>query len=237
MTTFVLVHGAWHGGWVWRKVAAPLRAKGHRVFTPTLTGLGERAHLASLDVNLDTHIQDVIGLLEAEELTDVVLVGHSYAGVVITGVADKAAGRLSGLVYIDAFVPESGFSLQSNNPIRFEMFAKHVDNDGNDTMILPADASMWAVVDPADVEWLNRRLTAQPINTYTQKLVHDVNFEEFESLTYIYASGNKLGQFDKFTDKFSADPAWQYYAVGCGHEVMVDRPDKLIEILSEVAGD
>ena len=237
MTIFVFVPGAWHGGWVCRKVAGPLRAKGHRVFTPTLTGLGECAHLASLDVDLDTHIQDIVGLLEKEELSDVVLVGHSYAGMVITGVADKAANRLRGLVYIDAFVPESGMSMQANNPSRFAMFAKLVDDEGNDTMILPADAGMWSVVDEADVEWLNRRLTPQPINTYTQPLIHDVNFAAFDSLTYIYAAGNKLGQFDKYADKFSADPAWQYYSVGCGHEVMVDRPDQLVEILTEVAGD
>jgi len=237
MTTFVFVHGAWQGGWVWRKVAPPLRALGHRVFTPTLTGLGERAHLATLDVNLDTHIQDIVGLLKTEEVTDVVLVGHSYASMVITGVADQAAEHLQGLVYIDAFVPESGVSMQSNNPSRFEMFAKHVDDKNNETMILAPDAGMWDIVEAADADWLNRHLTPQPIKTYTQKIDHAVNFAEFESLTYVHAAGNKLGQFDKYADKFSADPAWQYYSVGCGHEVMVDRPDKLIEILSEVAGD
>jgi len=237
MTTFVLVHGAWHGGWVWRKVAAPLRALGHRVFTPTLTGLGERAHLATLEVNLDTHIQDIVGVLETEELTDVVLVGHSYAGMVITGAADKAAEHLQGLVYIDAFVPESGVSMQSNNPARFEMFAKLVDDKDNETMILPPDSGMWDIVEAADADWLNRRLMPQPINTYTQKLDHEVNFAEIGSLVYVYASGNKLGQFDKYADKFSADPAWQYHSVGCGHEVMVDRPDKLVEILSEFSAD
>ncbi len=236
MTTFVLIHGAWHGGWVWRKVDAPLRAAGHRVFTPTLTGLGERAHLASLDVDLDTHIQDIVGLLEAEELTDVLLVGHSYAGIVITGVADKAAERLRGLVYIDAFVPDSDFSLQANNPSRFEMFAKLVDDEGDDIMILPADANMWSVEDEDDVDWLNRRMTPQPINTYRQKLTYTVRLEDVGNLTYIYAAGNKLGQFDKYAGMLSVDSTWQYYSVDCGHEVMVDRPDKLGEIRSEVAG-
>ena len=118
MATFVLVHGAWHGGWCWIKVAEPLRTQGHRVFAPTLTGLGERAHLVSPDINLDTHIQDIVGVLESEELMDVILVGHSYAGMVITGVAERVTDRLSALVYVDAFVPENGQSMLSINPER-----------------------------------------------------------------------------------------------------------------------
>jgi pimeloyl-ACP methyl ester carboxylesterase len=104
----VLVHGAWHGGWCWKRVAPKLRAAGHDVFTPTLTGVGERVHLAGLGVNLDTHITDVLNVLEVEELSDVVLVGHSYAGMVVTGVADRVGGKLRSLIYLDAFVPGDG---------------------------------------------------------------------------------------------------------------------------------
>src|SRR5262249_26149169 len=111
--TFVLVHGAWHGGWCWRDVVPHLTAKGHRVFTPTLTGLGERAHLLGREVNMTTHIEDVVGLLEAEELTDVVLCGHSYGGMVITGAAARAKGRLKQLVYLDSAVVEDGESWSS----------------------------------------------------------------------------------------------------------------------------
>ena len=112
MATFVLVHGAWHGGWCWKRVTPLLRAAGHEVYAPTLTGLGERAHLLSRDVNLDTHIHDVVNLLDCEELTDVVLVGHSYAGIVIAGVATQRPGRVAHLVYLDAFVVRDGQSLE-----------------------------------------------------------------------------------------------------------------------------
>src|SRR5262249_4453414 len=108
MSTFVLVHGAWHGGWCWQRVSERLVAAGHRVFCPTLTGLGERAHLLSREVDLGTPISDVIGLIEAEELAEIVLVGHSYGGIVITGVAARAKGRLRQLVYLDSAIVEDG---------------------------------------------------------------------------------------------------------------------------------
>src|SRR5262249_15229204 len=108
MATFVLVHGAWHGGWRWRDVAARLRRAGHDVYAPSLTGLGERAHLARPGIALDDHVQDVVALLQMEALSEVVLVGHSYGGMVVTGAADREAARIRRLVYLDAFVPESG---------------------------------------------------------------------------------------------------------------------------------
>jgi pimeloyl-ACP methyl ester carboxylesterase len=124
-TTFVLVHGAWHGGWCWKKVTPLLRAAGHEVFAPTLTGLGERSHLLTRDVGLDTHITDIEQVLEYEDLRNVVLVGHSYAGMVITGVGDRAADRIGQLVYVDAFLPEHGkaltdYSLRAFPPITDE---------------------------------------------------------------------------------------------------------------------
>ena len=111
MATFVFVHGAWQGGWCWVRVARLLRKQGHEVYTPTLTGLGERAHLLSEKINLDTHIQDVLGVLQSEELDNIVLCGHSYGGMVITGVADGAADRIRSLVYLDALVPADGQNL------------------------------------------------------------------------------------------------------------------------------
>ena len=116
MTTYVLVHGAWHGGWCWRKVRAALEATSADVHTPTLTGLGERAHLASRDISLDTHVSDVLGVLETEDLSEVVLVGHSYGGIVVTAVADRAADRVARLVYLDAVVPRDGQCLYDRAP-------------------------------------------------------------------------------------------------------------------------
>src|SRR5579859_7931096 len=111
MSTYVLVHGAWHGGWSWRAVAAGLRAAGQEAHAPSLTGLGDRRHLAAPDIDLETHVLDVVNLLEMEDLTDVVLVGHSYGGMVVTGAADRVPSRIRTLVYLDAFVPEAGRTL------------------------------------------------------------------------------------------------------------------------------
>src|ERR1700704_1085203 len=116
MSTYVLVHGAWHGSWCWKRVRKALQAQGHEVFTPTLTGVGERSHLLSLQINLETHVNDVVSLIQWEELSDVVLCGHSYGGCVISGVADKMPSRLRALVYLDAFVLENGESLHDTLP-------------------------------------------------------------------------------------------------------------------------
>jgi len=236
MTNFVLVHGAWHGGWVWRKIAEPLRALGHRVFAPTLTGLGERGHIFSETVVLDTHIQDVVGLLECEELEDVLLVGHSYGGTVITGVAGRAAKRLKGLVYLDAFVPESGQSMKSMALLgRFEKMAENAVAAGTPLLVPPPEASFWSVIDPADAAWLNRRLTPHPINTYTQAVEYAINLKDIGSLTYIHATGNTLGQFDRFAEQAKIDDAWHLDVLPCGHEVMVDMPEELIKMLCAAA--
>ena len=117
MTTFVLVHGAWHGGWCYKRVARLLRQAGHEVYTPTLTGLGERAHLINRAIDLDTHVQDILGVIRCEELSDVVLCGHSYGGMVITGVAEQIAAKIRSLVYLDAFVPENGKCLFDYLPV------------------------------------------------------------------------------------------------------------------------
>jgi pimeloyl-ACP methyl ester carboxylesterase len=116
MATFVLVHGAWHGSWCWKRVRKTLQAEGHDVFTPTLTGIAERSHLISPQVTLDTHIADVVNLIRWEELTDVVLCGHSYGGCVITGAADRVAERLKALVYLDAFILGDGQALHDVVP-------------------------------------------------------------------------------------------------------------------------
>ena len=114
MATFVLVHGAWHGGWCWHRVAEPLRQQGHQVFTPTLTGVGERAHLLAPTIDLVTHVRDVVAVIETEELDKIVLCGHSYGGMVITGVADRVPDRIKQIIYVDAFLPENGESLESS---------------------------------------------------------------------------------------------------------------------------
>ena len=167
--TFVLVHGAWHGGWCWNKVAPLLRAAGHDVFTPTLTGLGERAHLLAPEIDLATHVDDILGVLEYEDLDNVVLVGHSYGGMVISGVAERAAPRLAWLVYLDAFLPEDGKALRDYAP--GDVLDGMVESQG-DGWRLPSfmGAADFGVTDPVDAAWVDARLGDQPYKTFTQPL-------------------------------------------------------------------
>src|SRR5262245_41336263 len=162
MTTFVLVHGAWHGSWCWKRVRRSLQAKGHDVFTPTLTGVADRSHLLSSDVNLETHILDVVNLIQWEELSDVVLCGHSYGGCVISGVADRIPERIRSLVYLDAFVLEDG-----------ENILQHVPGGQlahqEDWKVPPIPAEVFNV-NMADRDWVNRQCTVQSIETFRQRL-------------------------------------------------------------------
>jgi pimeloyl-ACP methyl ester carboxylesterase len=160
---FVLVHGAWHGGWCWRDVGAALRTAGHQVFTPTLTGLGERAHLLNPDVRLSTFIRDICAVIEAEELHEVVLVGHSFAGPVITGVADLMPQRLGQLIYLDALIVQSGQSALSILPLDVQTErSRTIDHEGL-RMAIPS-ADKFGVFEPDQVAWLTRQLTPHPIN-------------------------------------------------------------------------
>ena len=153
--TFVLVHGAWHGGWCWRRVSDRLLTAGHRVFTPTLTGLADRAHLLTPEVNLMTHVQDVVGLIQSEELEDIVLCGHSYGGMVITGVAEALRSRIDAMVYLDAFVPEPQQSLVDAMPEDRREKARLAF--GSNWRIPSPSAASWKITSPEDQAWVDRR--------------------------------------------------------------------------------
>ena len=167
MAEIVLVHGAFHGGWCWRAVADRLAADGHRVFRPTLTGLGERAHLVTESVDLDTHIQDVINVVNCEELDRVVLVAHSYGGMPATGAADALAGRLAALVYLDAYTPADGDSAVSVRTAVPGFLALSEPEDG--FRVPPPPAGAFGL-DGALAAWAERRMTAQPLATMTQPI-------------------------------------------------------------------
>ena len=155
MATYVLVHGAWHGGWCWKKVAPLLRHAGHEVFIPTLTGLGERAHLLTPEVDLTTHVQDIVGVLTYEDLQEVILVGHSYGGMVISGVAQQAALRLSHLVYLDAFVPENGRCLLDYAvPERAARMRAEGERTG---FVTPPPMSLWGLSRPEHLAFVGPR--------------------------------------------------------------------------------
>ncbi len=229
----VLVHGAWHGGWCWKRVLPSLRASGHEVFTPTLTGVGDRVHLAGPRVNLETHITDVLNVLEAEELADVVLAGHSYAGMVLTGVAERASAKLRSLVYIDAFVPDDGRCLiEYLSAKRRASMVKEGEANG---YIDPPAAKLLGVTAPADQAWVTRRLTRQPYATFSQAVRFEGERGAYLPRTYVYCSNPPAGAFDQFAARFRNDPNWRFRELKTGHDCMVTGPEALARIVLEAA--
>lgn len=235
--TFVLVHGAWHGGWCWSRVAERLRAAGHAVYTPTLTGLGERRHLLSPQVNLDTHIDDVVNLLTWEELDNVVLVGHSYAGIVISGVADRARDRLGQLVFLDSLLLEPGKSLFSDFPP--EVVAQRLQTireTGAGVGAAPAlPPSGFGVKDPADAAWVQRRMTPQPVGTYLQPLILRAPLGNGLPKTYIECNVDPISTLEPTKARIRADPGWQVRTLASGHDAMIIAPGPLSDMLREIS--
>lgn len=228
--SYVLVHGAWHGGWCWKKVKALLEAKGYSVFTPTLTGLGERSHLLTRQVNLTTHIDDIVLMLEYEGLTDAILVGHSYAGMVISGVAERVASRISHLVYFDAYLPENNKSI--NDYLKVPLLKELVETKGEGwKMPFPGKIESLGVTAPEDIEWVTPRIGYQPYSTFTEniKLTSPSNTI---SKTFI-----RLSEFPWFVA--AAERALQqgfnyHEMLSGGHDAMISRPEETAEILSQI---
>ena len=225
--TFVLVHGAWHGGWCWIKVTRLLRDAAHTVYTPTLTGLGERAHLARPEIDLETHVQDVVAVLESEELRNVVLVGHSYAGMVISGVAARAASRIARLVYLDAFVPEVGQSILSQMAPERADAMRAAAGDGWRVPSLPP--ARFGVSSQRDTEWLQRHLVPQPLRTFEQPA--GAVAPASVGRTYVYCSKPAMGPFDAIAERVRDDRKWRFHELKTGHDAMVTAPGDVAKIL------
>jgi pimeloyl-ACP methyl ester carboxylesterase len=232
MATFVLVHGAWHGAWCWHRVARLLTARQHEVFTPTLTGVAERSHLARADVDLDTQILDVVNVMKWQELTDIVLVGHSYGGMVISGVAEKMEKAIASFVMLDAFLPENGQSLIDVHvaPVRDGILAAE---RGGATVIPPRPAAMFNV-NEKDRAWVDAQCTPHPVKCFTQKVTLTGARERIAKKAYIRASGYPSPPFDHGLAT-ARSRGWSVYEVACGHDVMIDMPLSLTDILEEVA--
>ena len=193
--TFVLVHGAWHGGWCWQRVADRLRGAGHAVFTPTLTGLGERSHLLRAGIDLTTHITDVVNVMKWEGLTDVVLCGHSYGGFVISGVAEQMAPAIRSIVFLDAFVPRNGESVQDlTGPAVKDGIAAALQR--GDIAISPRAAEAFGV-NAADRAWVDRLCVGQPIATFTGKIALTGARDRIARKSYIRAESYANPGFDR----------------------------------------
>ena len=230
MATYVLVHGAWHGGWCWRELRPLLEQARHEVFTPSLTGLGDRAHLSRPEIDLALHVQDIVGVLETEDLRDVILLGHSYGGMVVTGAAARAAARIRRLVYLDAFVPEAGrCALDYVVPERAAAFREQGEKSG---FVAPPPLSLWGLVDPEHIAFAKPRERPHPYATFAQP----VHVEDPAALarlpkTFIYCSSPATGTFDAFAAKYRAAPGWRFHELKTGHDAMILVPRQLAAIL------
>ena len=234
MTTFVVAHGAWSAGWAWKKMHPLMRALGHTLITPTYTGIGERSHLAHAGIDLDTHITDILNVLEFEDLRNVILIGHSYGGMVATGVADRAADRVAHLVYLDAFVPHHGDSLLALTPAdNRSRVLEGVRTQGDGWRIpanpLPSDTS------PDDVAWSMPRRVMQPLKTWEQPIKLTGAVDKLPR-TYIYC--NKFGPgdvFRQFADRARSEAGWKYFEMDASHNPHITVPADLMKLLDGIA--
>lgn len=238
MATYVLVHGGGHGGWCWRQLSPLLRAAGHEVYTPTLTGLGERAHLLSPDIDLDTHVADITAVLEYEDCTEVILVGHSYGGMVITGVADRATRRISHLVYLDGAIPVDGESLADVIPALIGIARSDARVvDGVELALWPdspASLAIYGVTDPDDAAWLQGKLTPHPWKSFVQplRLTNEAAVKRIPRSNInssIAASGMVEGPLRDRAQ--AADQVWE---IDTGHDLMITAPREVAEILLQL---
>ncbi len=236
MTDFVLVHGAWHGAWCWQRVLPAIWAAGHRAFAVTLSGVGERAHLLSSAITLETHLTDVLAVIESEELRDAVLVGHSYAGLVITGVADRLAGRaerrLARLVYLDAVVPYSGERWSSGHSAETQAARRATITQLG--ALAPPDPAVFGLAG-ADREWVARRQTLHPGAVYDAPLHFDARRVATLPRTFIDCTAPALATIDVSRRRVRSEPGWQVVEIATGHDAMISAPDALLHALLDLA--
>lgn len=213
---------------MWQRLVPLLRKAGAEVFTPSLTGIGERAHLASPAVDVSTHVADVLGTLEYERLKHVVLVGHSYAGMVVTGVAERAPERIGTLVYLDAFVPQNGQALLDLLPDRVR---QHFPREGWQVPPLPPAAQ--GMTDPAEIAWLEGRRNSQPMKCFTEKLALDGRYRGQRA--YVFCTGYSPTSFTRFAEHARNDPAWRYHELATHHYPHVSMPAETAGVLLNYA--
>ncbi|WP_431898604.1 alpha/beta fold hydrolase [Nonomuraea sp. bgisy101] len=217
MATFVLVPGMCHGGWSYEPLTERLRQRGHRVYPLTLTGLSERGHLLNAGVNLETHVQDVVGVLEVENVEDAVLVGHSYGGMVITGAADRVPERVGSLVYLDAVVPRHGDSCWTLVSDQERAWYMDVTDSGHAVRPLP---------------FFDPRATPHPLASLLQPIQLSDDLGRFRRRDYVYAAGwAGESPFTPVYQRLRDDPTWTTHALDSRHNLMRDAPDELLKIL------
>ncbi len=249
MAVYVLVHGGWHGAWCWDRVAPLLREAGHQVFTPTLTGMGELEGLLTPEIGLDTHIEDVVKLLEAQDLRGVILIGHSYSGMVITGVADCVPKRVAHLVYLDAFVPHDGQSVADVVPMVGKMLTRDAMKNGDGWRVNPMPemplgiGGLYGITQEPDRSMVRSKVTAQSLKTFTQPL-HITNPDALAAIphTFIQCTGGGLifALMRRIIMPGTLPPkeaGWQQWKIPVGHDAMIIAPRELADMLIELGSN
>jgi pimeloyl-ACP methyl ester carboxylesterase len=232
---FVLVPGAFHGGWCWQRVSKELRAKGDLVYTPTLSGLAEHKNTLNEKIDLNTHITDIVNLIVEEDLHNVILVGHSFAGAVIAGVADRIPERLSKLVFLDAMLMENGQSALDVSPDDIRKYFIKASADNNNGLSIPFFTSnFFGVTNAADIKWVNDRLTDQPFKTFSQPLVLKHPYGNHLPLTYIACTQPELRAIKPFAEKTKNSKDWKYLELKTGHDAMITMPVELSNMLQSL---
>ncbi len=232
MTDFVLVHGAWHGGWCWRYVADRLTAAGHRVFSPTLTGLGERSHLLTADVGLDTHITDIVNVIRWEELSGAVLVGHSYAGYVVSGATEQIAGALKAVAFVDGFLPSDGSAMIDDTTQGLRDAIAAAPKTG--IIALPGFPASALGCSGTDADWVDELCTPHPIKTYTDRITITGGLEAVPRKLFV-RTAFPAGNLDETLAQVTGRPGWEVATLTCGHDAMVADPDGLTALLETLA--
>lgn len=226
MATIVLAHGAWNGAWGWRKMRPLLAGAGHDFWTPTYTGLGERAHLAGPEIGLSTHIADIAGVIEAEELADVVLLAHSYGGMVATGVADRLRDRVARIIYVDAIVPRDGESVNDIMPT-----ARTPSGGPDDWLVEPAPLSPDNTAE--DVEWLLRHRIPQPSRCFSERI--SLAAEPSCPRHYIYALHcGPVDRFAPFRDRARDEEGWSLHMIDATHSPNITAPWTLFGLVQQI---
>ncbi|MDX1372276.1 MAG: alpha/beta hydrolase [Nitrososphaeraceae archaeon] len=232
MANFVLVHGSWHGGWCWKKMSPYLRKYGHEVYFPTLTGLGEKSHLISKNISLNTHIQDISQLIFYHDLTNVILVGHSYGGAVIRGVAEIIPKRIKRLVFLDACIPENNKTIFDILPGLEEIFKKRLlGEQSNGWLVAPYEPEIWGVKN-SDVKWMKERLTPMPWHTHDQPI--QIKNPEARMISKSYISCTKYKESQFIAKKVKSSKEWDYHELDTGHDAMVIIPKELASLLNDL---
>jgi pimeloyl-ACP methyl ester carboxylesterase len=236
MAKYVLVHGGGHGGWCYQPVARLMRAQGHEVYTPTLTGLGEREHLLSPAVDLETHITDVVKLLQFEDLSEVILVGHSYGGMVITGVADRSPGRIRNLVFLDAAMPQNGQSLVDHaGPMMLAARTRSRIVNGMELVLFPGEdpLNFFGVKDPGQIAWMKPKLTPHPWRCFDQKLVLKNEAAMRKVPVSVIVCSSHMN--DEARAALKALSNGRFWEIDTGHDLMVTEPAAVAEMLLRLA--